>query len=179
MRERKMGRVIIQVCIVVIILTLLCSTAGFAGEKKKLEWKEVGYALKIELIDVPDYKGHITGTYQRRGLCLFENGDVASYKQMGTMDADSTGGDHWGYYELTFEDGSSFIYKIQGTETTKTGELPRFGGTGKFIKGTGRFKDIKGTVKYGGRYYTGLDDDNKAGAVLNVTAEYELPDNSK
>lgn len=161
--------------IIILAITILLATPAFA---EKMEWTEVGYAVKIVLNDVPDYKGHIVGTYKRQGLCLFKNGEVASYTQMGTMDADDVkGGDHDGYYELKFEDGSSFIFKIKGQEVTKEGELPRLHGTGEFIKGTGRYKGIKGTVKYDGRYYTGLKDDLTGGdAVMKVSAEYTLPE---
>ncbi len=174
---KSIGPKTITVCIILVAVLLFGAMNASAAETKKmpLKWKEVGHALKIELIDVPDYKGHINGCYKRCGICLFENGDVGTYTQMGTMDADDKGGDHWGYYQIAFEDGSSFMIKIAGKEITKTGELPRLEGTGTFFKGKGRYEGIKGTVKYEGRYYCGLDDENKGGAVLNFTGEYTLP----
>jgi len=170
LRARKIG--VICICVAVFLFLFISATSAF-GETMK--WKEVGYALKIELVDVPDYKGHIVGYFQRTGLILFSNNEVASYKQMGTMDGSDTGATCQGYTEFKFEDGSTFIYKFQGSEETKKGELPRLKGEGEFIKGTGRFKGIKGTLIFSGRYYTGLDDDNKGAAIFEITATYTLP----
>jgi hypothetical protein len=161
--------------LLIVLLLLIIKTDAPAETIKTMKCKEVGYAKKIQLADVPDFKGHIVGMFERRGLDIFEDGTVAVYKQMGSMDGWDTGATCQGYTELSFEDGSTIIYKFQGSEDTKTGELPRLKGEGTFIKGTGRFRGIKGTLKFTGRYYTSLDDDNKGAAIFEIVATYTLP----
>ena len=161
---------IISFCIVLFVLMAMGN--AFADT---MVWKNVGYAKDVILNDVPDYKGHITGTFKRVGLSLFKDGSVGSYIQVGTMDADDTGGPHQGYTQVNFEDGSSFIYTMEGKETTPKGKMPQLKGTGKFIQGTGRFEGIEGTIEYSGRYYTSLENENKGGAVIEIKAQYKLP----
>jgi len=158
-----------------VLLLLMSKTDVPAETAKTMKWKEVGYAKNIQLAEVPDFKAHIVGMFERRGLNIFEDGTVAVYKQMGSMDGRETGATCQGYTELSFEDGSTIIYKFQGSEDTKPGEMPRLKGEGTFIKGTGRFSGIKGTLRFTGRYYTSLDNDNKGAAICEVVATYTLP----
>ena len=173
MRIREMNNY--YTVLLIVLLLLISKTDATAEPIKTMKWKEVGYAKNIQLADAPDFKGHIVGMFERRGLDIFEDGTVAVYKQMGSMDGWDTGATCQGYTELSFEDGSTIIYKFQGSEETKPGELPRLKGDGTFIKGTGRFSGIKGTLKFTGRYYTSLDDDNKGAAIFEVVSTYTLP----
>ena len=173
MRIREMKSY--SIVLLAVLLLLMSKTDVPAETAQTIKWKEVGYAKNIQLAEVPDFKGHIVGMFERRGLNIFEDGTVAVYKQMGSMDGWETGATCKGYTELSFEDGSTIIYKFQGSEETKPGEMPRLKGEGTFIKGTGRFSGINGTLRFTGKYYTSLDDDNKGAAICEVVATYTLP----
>ncbi|MBI3990010.1 MAG: hypothetical protein HY347_10390 [candidate division NC10 bacterium] len=52
----------------------------------------------------------------------------------------------------TFEDGSTFVIKVQGTTTADPGgKVSWFKGTFSFIQGSGRFAGIQGSGSYTGK----------------------------
>ena len=75
---------------------------------------------------------------------MFENGEVATSKSVGTDDLIKRSGPFMHYVTINFEDGSTIMIK---TQSTLGG--PAAGGSGartsEIIKGTGRFEGIKGT----------------------------------
>jgi len=55
------------------------------------------------------------------------------------------------------------------------GKLPLIKGEGKYTKGTGRFKGIKGTISFTGRYITPYSKETKGDMYIEVTSTYTLP----
>jgi hypothetical protein len=133
-------------------------------------------ATKVELIPVPDEKGHHVGLYERRGVAIFEN-EVAATAICGTMDVIKKKVSFQGYTQLTFKDGSTWMLTHQGTRAPAPGaELGSYKIKGEFIKGTGRFEGIKGKYSGTGRLITPLTkDETKSDNWMEVTATYTLP----
>ena len=151
---------------------LIVTQAGAEDFKCKI----TNYLTKVEFIPVEDAKGHIVGFYERRGLVLFENGDVASMVSRGTFDWTSGNGPADFYNKMTFKDGSTTWAKVHSTATRAPGEkltLIKF--TGEYVKGTGRFKGIKGDISCEGGYVTPYSKETKADICLECTGTRTLP----
>ncbi len=99
---------------------------------------------KEESTSVGDEEGHSLRLLINEGLAFFENGEIA--KVIAHLLNDriiGKGGQAIGYTIFTFEDGSTIVQRFQrlvvsGDASAKV--------TSELIKGTGRFKGIKGTA---------------------------------
>ncbi len=153
---------------------LVSVTQAGAETVKKLT--TTTYIAKVEVIPIFDVEGHIVGIYERRGVAIFEDGEVAAYLTRGTFDYIKGQGSHQGYTQYTFKDGSTTVEKYQGTTTIAPGEkLASIKGKGEYIKGTGRFKGIKGNMSYSGKLVTPYGKETKGDLVFDTTATYTLP----
>ena len=158
------------------ITTWLLVSVTQAGAETVKKIKITSYITKIEVIPVPDVKGHIVGVYERRGVAVFEDGEAAAYHTRGTFDYIKKNGPFQGYTQLTYKDGSTTMVKYQGTLTLPQGKkLPSLKGKGEYIKGTGRFKGIKGSVSFSGKYITPYSKETKGDIFVDHTATYTLP----
>ncbi len=118
-----------------------------------LKWRQSQHTVKTESIyqvgDVPD---HIVGVGGGGGVAFFETGEVASFSSTYAVDYTKGSGRHWAYFLYTFEDGSSFVTKHEGTTTADPGgKISVFKGTFSFVQGSGRFAGIQGSGSYTGR----------------------------
>ncbi len=172
-----MTRALSAALAVLALLTAWLAAPVLAGQK--LVWQEVSHLTSVHKITAPDAKDHLMGVYRHQGVCLFSDGQQASYDNVGTFDVyDRKGGDrlHVGYSKVVFGDGSTLTFRTSGQEYfAKGNDLPKVKGTGSFIAGTGRYKGIKGTLSFSGGYVTGLGENDTGGdAVLDYTADYTL-----
>ena len=162
--------------ILVIMAWLLMPVTQAAAETKTVKSKTTNYITKLEAIPVFDVKGHIIGVFERRGVSVSETGEVAAYLNRGTFDLTSGQGSVQGYSQITYKDGSTVVFNWQANVTLPPGEkLPLVKGEGKFIKGTGRFKGLKGTVSFTGRYITPYSKETKGDLYVEATSTYTLP----
>ncbi len=168
---------IIQVSILALVLSVTFGLFATQAKAETVKSTVTSSLAKVELVPVTDVKGHMVGLYERRGVAVYENGDVGAYHTRGTFDFTNSNGPFQGYSEITFEDGSMTIIKYQGTMRKAEGQkLPDFSGKGEYIKGTGRFQGIKGNMSFNGRYITPYTPDKTKGDVfINATASYTLP----
>jgi hypothetical protein len=173
MRKHKITITILGCIGIFIIAALVMVPAAQAGEKT-VKFKVVAPITKMEFILVPDMKGHVIGVQERRGVALYENGEIAAYHAMISFDAFKEQAAWSSYAESSYADGSMTIIKCQGT---RTGTNPRLiKGTGEYIKGTGRFEGIKGKVSLDGKQVTPYSKDaTKGDLVFDATATYTLP----
>jgi hypothetical protein len=143
----------------------------------KSNHKIVAYITRVEGIAVPDVENHVIILFERRGAAIFENGETAAYHTRGTTDSIKGHGKFHGYSDYLFKDGSTFISEYTGTITLPPGEkLHSLKGTGKNIKGTGRFEGIKGKYSFSGKYVAPHTEDKTKGEfVVDVTGTYTLP----
>jgi len=56
------------------------------AETKTVKSTTTNYITKMEFIPVFDVKGHIIGMFERRGVSVYETGEVAAYLNWGTFD---------------------------------------------------------------------------------------------
>ena len=177
MRKSKMKITILGCIVLFLIVTLLLLPTAQAGEKA-VKCKLISQTPRIDVIPVPDMKGHVVGLIEKRGLAIYENGEIATYHTRATIDATKgKGGSFWGYSDYKFEDGSTIVSKYQGTSWVPSGKkLKSLKGTGEYINGTGRFTGIKGKLSFNGKYITPYTkDETKGDTIVEVTGSYTLP----
>lgn len=78
MRKNKMTITILGCIGIFLITALILVPAAQAGEITS-KHKIVAPITKIEVIPVPDVKGHVVGVLERRGVAIYENGETAAY----------------------------------------------------------------------------------------------------
>jgi hypothetical protein len=172
----KKSKMTILGCIGVFLITAMILVPATQAGEITSKHKIAAPIIKMEVVPVPDVKGHAVGVLERRGVAIYENGKSAAYHSMITFDSiKGKGGTYSGYCDLSFADGSISMTKFQGTVSVVEGKKI-IKGTGKYIKGTGRFEGIKGKVSFTGGYVTPYTKDKTKGdIVLEVTSTYTLP----
>ena len=96
--------------ILVIGAWLLVSVTQAAAETVK-KWRTTAYITKVEVIPIVDVEGHMVGIYERRGVAISEDGEVAAHLSRGAFDYIKGQGSDQGYSQLTFKDGSTTVIK--------------------------------------------------------------------
>jgi len=175
MKTSKMNITILGFICVSLVAFLILVNAAQAGEKN-VKYKIASYITKMEVVPIPDMKGHIIGIMERRGVAIYENWETAVYHSQLTFDSiKGKGVSFSGYSNLSFADGSTTISKFVGTIPEVKGKKI-IKGMGDYIKGTGRFEGIKGKLSFSGKYITPYTEDTTKGdMVLEVTSTYTLP----
>lgn len=126
--------------------------------KSELTWLQIG-----------EDENHGIGTYERIGVWLLEDGQVATITNKGNYEWTKDRGKHNGYVIVTFPDGSTLTDRYQGTDR-QVGDKVTWEGTGRYVAGTGRFKGVKGEDTYkGGAFGNGM-------AVTDIEVKLVLPD---
>ncbi len=170
-KERKSGVITWSTLSLMIFAALL---TGFTAQSQAetLNYRISQYYVQLEALPVGDVEGHVISIFSRKGLASFENGEVATYTNWGTVDLIKGKGSVKGYAKLTYQDGSTNIAVFQGTTDAGAVKL-----TGEFIKGTGRLEGIKGTLSISGRSLTPYAKDKgmMGDGYYDVTATYTLP----
>ena len=170
-----MKRIIMALLVTFFLLAAFEPVITQAGAED-FKCKITNYLTKVEYIPVGDAKGHIVGVYERRGLVMFENGEVATLLSRGTFDWTAGNGPVEFYTIMTFKDGSTTWTKNDCTGTRAPGEkLTYIKFTGKYVKGTGRFKGIKGSVSCEGKYVTPYSKETKGDLCLECTGTKTVP----
>lgn len=164
------GFLLVAVCLLV---------SAPSAQAETVKFKLTSYVAQTEAIPVGDVEGHIVGVFSRKGLVLFENGEVATFTNWGTLDLIKGKGPYQGYYLLTYEDGSTAALKINGFHEPAPGGkgLFLYKITGEYTQGTGRFQGIKGTLSATGKSLTpySKEKDSRGDVVFEGTATYTLP----
>jgi hypothetical protein len=135
------------------------------GQAEDLKCKLISMYTKVETNKIDDQEGHIIGIYERKGLMVHENGEVANELNRGVFDSVKGVSKYQGYCLQTFKDGSTMMMKHQGT--INKGQIVE--ASFEFIKGTGRFEGIKGRGTYTGQNYESFN-------YLQFTGTYTLPE---
>ena len=161
-------------CIGVFLIAALMLVPAAQAGGKTVKYKIAAPITKMEVVPIPDAQGHVVGVLERRGVAIFENGETAAYRSMVMFDSFKGQATWSGYAELSYADGSTTVYKAQGTAS---GSKPRLiNGTGEYIKGTGRFEGIQGKVSSNGKVVTPYTKEaTKGDAVFDNTSTYTLP----
>ncbi len=166
--------ILIFICFFISAWLLMPVAQSNAEETRKA--KVNNYITKFEMIPILDVPGHIIGVYERKGDVVFEDGEKAKQTLWGMVDITMGNGTFTGYSLYSFEDGALTIFKIDGILKMLPGEkLPVTEGTGKYIKGTGRFQGIEGTVTIKGKQTKPYGGEHKADMELDFVATFTLP----
>jgi len=161
-----------------ILTIVLAITIGFFpkdASAEDVEYQVINYLVGVNFIPVPDVEKHAIGTYERRGVAIFKNGETAAFHTRGLWDFVNHNGVFNGYQTLTFPDGSTNMIKYSGNMTTEGEDLPTLKAKGEYVKGTGKYEGIKGNVTIEGKYITPYNKETKGDAVFNQKASYTLP----
>lgn len=141
-------------------------------------WKGSNYITKFEAIPTLITPGHFIGVFERQGESLFDNGEKTKTILRGTVDLnmDIGEGSFQGYSFVTYEDGSITITKVEGAmKLPPGGRLPISEGKGTYIKGTGRFQGIQGTMSFKSNQIKPYGGEHKGDAVIEGVSTYTLP----
>lgn len=124
--------------------------SAIEARAETMNYKFYTWVIKSESVPIGDMEGHVVSFIMRGGFYVFENGEVATANQVATTDYIKGAGPFISYGTLNFADGSTIIIKNQGTIAGVSTVSPSLVAlTSEIIKGTGRFKGIKGTQKHG------------------------------
>ena len=160
------------------IVFVFTITMGFFlnnAQAEEVEYQVVNYLVGVNYIPVPDVEKHGIGTYERRGVAIFKNGETAAFHTRGLWDFINHNGVFNGYQTLTFPDGSTNMIKYSGNMTTEGENLPTLKAKGEYINGTGKYEGIKGSVTYTSKFITPYNDKTKGDTVMKAKGSYTLP----
>jgi len=153
----------IVVCNLVYISVILILVFAAPAQAEDLKCRLISTVTKVETNNIDDQEGHIVGIFERKGLMLHENGEIANELNRGVFDS-VKGVSKWqGYCLQTFMDGSTMWMWHQGTNDK--GQIVE--ASFEFIKGTGRFEGIKGRGTFTGQDYGSFN-------YLQFTGTYTL-----
>jgi hypothetical protein len=173
-RSARASRLILTVLFLAALLVGAAAAAG-AQAKTILHFKGVNTEISSSFNPVGDpAEGHFVGVSVRRGLAIFENGEVGMAASVEYIDVLRGAGTTTGYVTVTFEDGASFTAKIDNHFTIGAKGLVVATIKTDYVKGTGRFEGIKGGETATARQITTAKD--FAGfTVVDGTATFTLP----
>jgi hypothetical protein len=173
MKKNKMTITVLG-CIGIFLIAALVLLPATQVKAETMKYDATTQITKWEYVLFPDVEGHKVGVFERRGVAIFKN-EVAAVTIRGTTDIIKEKGSWEAYTQITFKDGSTFTYNLQGAMTIVEG-VKLINGKGKYIKGTGRFEGIKGKLSLTGRYITPITKDKTKGDNwTEVTGTYTLP----
>ena len=168
-----MKRIIIALILSFALLFAFGPIVTQAGAET-MNFKLVSMIERMETVQISDLEGVYIGVVDRKGLSMFENGDITTMSCRGTFD---TKKGFQGYSSLTFEDGSTIVLAWKGPTSWVAGDkFDEYSGTFEYAKGTGRFEGIKGSGTFTGKEPK-WDKDYKAKgfAYYEFTGTYTLP----
>jgi hypothetical protein len=158
-----------------IISSWLLFSVDAAQAQTAMKFKIFNNVVKVEMMPFPDEKGHAVGVVSREGLAVLENGEVGKQSAVLTFDAKGNTLTFDAVTTIIFPDASSFVFKTKGTGETKPEEKTMTTKqTGDFLRGTGKYEGIKGSITIIGKQY-GPAEVGKGYWIGNVTATYTLP----
>jgi hypothetical protein len=139
-----------------------------------MNFKLVSMYDKVERVKVAETEGVMIGVMDRKGLSIFDNGEIALTNCRGIFD---TKKGFQGYSSLIFEDGSTLVLSWKGpTSNSADKKYWQYGIAVEYVEGTGRFKGVKGSGSYKGKAPLWDDDYKAKGFTLyEFSGTYTLP----
>jgi hypothetical protein len=141
-----------------------------------MNWIAISYIERRETVVVTQTEGVMIGVIDRKGLGMFEDGEVFPMSCRGTFDTKKG----WqGYTSIIFQDGSTLLLSWKGPTSSSRpgdGKMWEYGLTFEYVEGTGRFEGIKGSGTFTGKQPE-WDADYKAKgfAYYDFKGNYTLP----
>jgi len=136
----------LSMSLLVAVLGLVFGLLVTHVEAETMNFKLVSTIEKAERVKVTEAEGVVIGVLDRKGLSIFDNGEIATTNCRGTFD---TKKGFQGYSSLSFEDGSTLVLSWKGpTSNSRSEKYWEYGIDVEFVEGTGRFKGVKGSGSY-------------------------------
>ena len=132
---------------------LLGYVNGVNAETLKLQISTV--VTKVEQFPIENIEGTVLASLVKDGVFVLENGELGTFKFVGTTcNTVGKGGSFLGYTLYIFGDGSTIVGTFQpgtswGDPEKKVAGIQK--ASGELIMGSGRFKGIKGTLTMTGK----------------------------
>jgi hypothetical protein len=170
--KRTITTLILALSLLIGFQLMVAAQAG----AEPLNFKLVSMIDKVERVKISQTEGTIIGVMDRRGLSIFENGEVAPASCTGTFD---TKKGFQGYSSIIFEDGSTLVLSWKGPTSVSRppgGKFLIYSADFECAEGTGRFKGVKGSGTLTGKEVQ-WDDEYKAMgfALYEFAGTYTLP----
>ncbi len=173
--KARVRRIASLALLVPVVLVLSAFTSALAQTKTTVQYKEVHYQFTNNAVLIGNpADGHLKGVWARRGLTIFDNGEVAPYSALGEFDVTKGNGTITGTDTTFFADGSSWSTTFKGKFSIGPNGLWVIPHEGEFIKGTGRFEGISGTLVYTSKQVD-KKPDFEGFAVTEGSATYSVP----
>jgi hypothetical protein len=166
--------------IIVVLMLSFVLLFGFGSfltqaRAETMNFKLVSMTENAERVKVNEIEGAVLGVMDRKGLSIFENGDIAPTNCKGTFDLKRG---FQGYSSLSFADGSTVVLWWKGptSRIPSGGNYWGYSASFEYVKGTGRFEGIKGNGSFKSRG-PNWDKEYKAKGfmVYDFTGTYTLP----
>ncbi|WP_304509994.1 hypothetical protein [Anaerotignum sp.] len=162
---------IITLFVLMLFLPLIAN-----ADTKKLRLQT--YLTKLDVIPIGFVKAPAFAIMERRGVAVYEDGEVATYLMRGTGRFTPKGGTAEGFSQYTYNDGSTSVVKWQAQLVKKEGDkLMAVSGKGSYVSGTGRLKGIQGDMTFTGKYVTPYSKEKGmlGDMIVDVISNYTLP----
>lgn len=167
---------LVWVLLVIFATTALVVGPAIQAGADALKYKAYTYTIKEANLPVGDEEGHQLVSFERGGILVFDNGEVANYHMIGTGEQVKGGASIMFYETFFFADGSTIIGRVQGTIGAGVPGVPSTGGfKHDLVKGTGRFIGIKGTAAGQAKFLRLEKWQAGASSVGEGAFEYTLP----
>ena len=154
----------LSISLLVVALGLVFGPLATNVEAETMNFKLVSMVEKAERVKVPEVEGVMIGVLDRKGLSVFDNGEIATTNCRAIFD---TKKGFQGYSSLFFEDGSTLVLSWKGpTDQSRSEKYWEYGIAVEFVEGTGRFKGIQGSGSYKSKQPL-WDDEYKAQGFTN------------
>jgi len=144
--------------------------SALPGVAETLNYKFYTWVSKAERVPIGDVEGHLVGVVVRDSFNVFDSGEVATTTSVITNDFVRGAGPFIQYSTIKFSDGSTIMWKSQGTIGAGAGAY-----TSEITKGTGRFDGIKGTQSGTAKYLPVEPGEAGAKGYGEGTITYTLP----
>lgn len=156
------------------MLSLSFGPIAIQAGAETMNFKLVSMYDKVERVKVAETEGVMIGVMDRKGLSIFDNGEIALTNCRGIFD---TKKGFQGYSSLIFEDGSTLVLSWKGPTSNSAGKKYwEYGIAVEYVEGTGRFKGVKGSGSYKGKAPLWDDDYRAKGFTLyEFSGTYTLP----
>jgi hypothetical protein len=137
-------RKMIMALILAVILSIAFAPVVIEAGAESMNFKAASMIDKVERVKVTLIDGVTIGVVDRRGLAIFENGDVATMSCRAIFD---TKKGFQGYSSMSFDDGSTLVLSWKGPTSILPpgGKYRGYSMKVEYAKGTGRFEGIKGS----------------------------------
>ncbi len=161
---------------IILISAWILGSAIRAGAET-MKCRTAGIVVKDETLSVGYEEGHVLGLQTTEGLAFFEDGEIATFRSTLVYDrydkvVPGRSSQAIGYTVFTFKDGSTFVQRfqrLQGPDKTIPAQV-----VSEFMKGTGRFEGIKGSISGTSKRAPEVKGEAKR-YVSDMTFTYTLP----